>query len=95
MKNNLHQLIKEPTHFTEYSSSLIDSILVSNLQSNDIFVEQTMIDDNNASLPAPMFPEDLSHNTVSVTPEVKPVLKTLKLGKTSGPDSNSAFESIN
>ena len=33
---NLHQLIKEPTHFTEYSSSLIDLILVSNLQSVEL-----------------------------------------------------------
>ena len=33
---NLHQLIKEPTHFTKYYSSLIDLILVSNLQSVEI-----------------------------------------------------------
>ena len=33
---NLHQLIKELTYFTEYSSSLIDLILVSNLQSIDL-----------------------------------------------------------
>ena len=30
------QLMKEPTHFTDYSSSLIDLILVSNLQSFEL-----------------------------------------------------------
>ena len=55
---------------------------------NDFFVEQTVIDDNNASLQAPMFPEDACLDTVSVTPEeVKSVLQTLKLGKSSGPDN--------
>ena len=55
---------------------------------NDFFVEQTVIDENNASLPAPIFPEDACLNTVSVTPEeVKSVLQTLKLGKSSGPDN--------
>ena len=48
------------------------------------FVDQTVID--NASLPAPIFPEDACLNTVSITPEeVKSVLQTLKLGKSSGP----------
>ena len=47
---------------------------------NDFFVDQTVIDDNNASLPVPIFPEDACLNTVSITP----VLQTLKLGKSSG-----------
>ena len=49
---------------------------------------KTVIDENNASLPARIFPEDACLNTVSVTPEeVKSVLQTLKLGKSSGPDN--------
>ena len=34
---NLHQLINEPTHFTETSSTIIDLILVSNVQSIEMF----------------------------------------------------------
>ena len=34
---NLHQLINEPTHFTETSSTIIYLILVSNVQSIEIF----------------------------------------------------------
>ena len=33
----LHQLINEPTHITETSSTIIDLILVSNVQSIEMF----------------------------------------------------------
>ncbi|MEW8548517.1 MAG: reverse transcriptase family protein [Candidatus Thiodiazotropha sp.] len=54
---------------------------------NDFFVAQTILDDHNATIPDNVT-QDTFLDTISITSaEVKSVLQTLKLGKSSGPDT--------
>ena len=55
---------------------------------NEFFVSQTIIDDSSATLPNITFPvEDTLNNIMITVDEVRSVLQTLKLGKSSGPDN--------
>ena len=55
---------------------------------NNFFVSQTTLDDSAAILPDIAFPVvDTLNNLVITSEEVKTVLQTLKLGKSSGPDN--------
>ena len=55
---------------------------------NKFFVSQTIIDDSSATLPNSTFPvEDTLNNIMITVDEVRPVLQTLKLGKSSAPDN--------
>ncbi|MCG7883757.1 MAG: reverse transcriptase family protein [Candidatus Thiodiazotropha endolucinida] len=55
---------------------------------NDFFVNQTNLDDANATLPNVLLSDRVSLDNIIFSPdEVKSVLQTLKLGKSSGPDN--------
>ena len=55
---------------------------------NDFFVSQTTLDDSAAVLPDIAFPVvDTLNNIMITSEEVKTVLQTIKLGKSSGPDN--------
>lgn len=55
---------------------------------NDFFVQQTQLDDSGATLPDFTPPDRQTLNNIQITPdEVRSVLQTLKLGKSSGPDN--------
>ena len=55
---------------------------------NDFFVSQTTLDESAAVLPDIAFPVvDTLNNIMITSEEVKTVLQTLKLGKSSGPDN--------
>ena len=57
---------------------------------NDLFVEQTIIDETNASLPPNIAPPENNLYSISTSPhEVESILKYLQLGKASGPDEIS------
>ena len=54
---------------------------------NNIFIEQTLLDDSQANLPKTLTIPDHNLDSLSVTPDkVKQVLKSLPLGKAAGPD---------
>ena len=53
---------------------------------NDFFVEQTILDESNATLPPIIDPPENNLNSISTSPhEVESILKSLQLGKASGP----------
>ena len=55
---------------------------------NDFFVSQTSLDDSTATLPNTDLPaNDTLHNIIITVEEVRSVLQTLTLGKSSGPDN--------
>ena len=55
---------------------------------NDFFVSQTSLDDSTATLPNTDLPANNTlHNIIITVEEVRSVLQTLKLGKSSGPDN--------
>ena len=55
---------------------------------NDFFVSQTSLDDSTATLPNTDLPANNTlHNIIITEEEVRSVLQTLKLGKSSGPDN--------
>ena len=55
---------------------------------NDFFVGQTILDESKASLPPTVPPSDNSLNSILTSPaEVESVLKSLQLGKATGPDA--------
>ncbi|MCG8116730.1 MAG: reverse transcriptase domain-containing protein, partial [Candidatus Thiodiazotropha endolucinida] len=55
---------------------------------NEFFVEQTMLNDDNTSLPTDVPQPQNFLNLISTTPtEVRSILKSLQLGKAAGPDS--------
>ena len=55
---------------------------------NDFFVSQTSLDDSTAMLPNTDLPANNTlHNIIITDEEVRSVLQTLKLGKSSGPDN--------
>ena len=57
---------------------------------NDFFVEQTILDEANASKPPNLHPTDNNLNYISTSPyEIESILKSLQLGKASGPDKIS------
>ena len=57
---------------------------------NDLFVEQTILDESNATLPPNIDPPENNLNSISTSPhEVESILKSLQLGKASGPDEIS------
>ena len=57
---------------------------------NDFFVEQTIIEETNASLPPNIDPSENNFNSISISPhEVESILKSLQLGKASEPDEIS------
>ena len=57
---------------------------------NDFFVEQTILDETNALLPLHIDPPENNINSISTSPhEVESFLKSLQLGKASGPDEIS------
>ena len=57
---------------------------------NDFFVEQTILDESNATLPPNIDPPENKFNSISTSPhEVESILKSLQLGKASGPDEIS------
>ena len=57
---------------------------------NDFFVEQTILDESNATLPPNIDPPENNLNSISTSPhEVESILKSLQLGKASGPDEIS------
>ena len=55
---------------------------------NDFFVGQTMLDESKASLPpdVPMSNNNLNSTSTS-PPEIESILKSLQLGKSTGPDA--------
>ena len=57
---------------------------------NDFFVEQTILDETNASLPPNSDPHENNLNSISTSShEVESIFKYLQLGKASGPDEIS------
>ena len=55
---------------------------------NDFFVGQTVLDESRASLPSDLPIPDNNLNTISTSPfEVESILKSLPLGKATGPDA--------
>ena len=57
---------------------------------NDFFVEQTILDETNASLPPNIDPPENNLYSISTSPhEVESILKSLQVGKASGPDEIS------
>ena len=55
---------------------------------NDFFVEQTKLDENNASLPPDVPISENNLNSILTSPlEVESILKSLQLGKATGPDA--------
>ena len=57
---------------------------------NDFFVEQTILDETNASLPHNIDPPENNLNSISTSPhEIEYILKSLQLGKAPGPDEIS------
>ena len=55
---------------------------------NDFFVNQIILDDTGATLPTLLLPDREPLNNITITnDEVRSVLQTLKLGKSSGPDN--------
>ena len=57
---------------------------------NDFFVEQTILDETNATLPPNIDHPENNLNFISTSPyEVESILKSLQLGKASGPDKIS------
>ena len=55
---------------------------------NDFFVSQTLLDDSTATLPnTDLSANNTLHNIIITVEEVRSVLQTLKLGKSSGPDN--------
>lgn len=56
--------------------------------SNQLFTEQTLLDDSNATLPTLNHIPPHKLESISILPrEVEDILKTLKTGKAAGPDS--------
>ena len=53
---------------------------------NDFFCKQTMLNDENLSLPVPLFDGVGLRNIVFTCDEVESVLKALPIGKAMGPD---------
>ena len=54
---------------------------------NDLFVEQTIPDERNTFLSPDRPPSETNLNSISTVPhEVESILKSLQLGKASGPD---------
>ena len=57
---------------------------------NGFFVEQTILDETNATLPPNIDPPENSLNSISTSlHEVESILKSFQLGKASGPDEIS------
>ena len=57
---------------------------------NDVLVEQTILDETNAQLPPNIDTTENNPNSISTSPhEVEFILKYLQLGKASGPDETS------
>ena len=57
---------------------------------NDFFVEQTILDESNATLPPNIDLPENNLNSISTSPhEVESILKSLQLGKASEPDEIS------
>ena len=57
---------------------------------NEFFVEQTILDESNATLPPNINPPENNLNSISTSPhEGESILKSLQLGKASGPDEIS------
>ena len=57
---------------------------------NDFFVEQTILDESSATLPPNIDPPENNLNFITTSPhEVESILKSLQLGKASGPDEIS------
>ena len=57
---------------------------------NYFFVEHTILDETNASLPTNIDPTENNLNSISTSPhEVESILKSLQLGKASRPDEIS------
>ena len=55
---------------------------------NNFFVEQTKLDESNASLPPDVPKSENNLNSISTSPlEVESILKSLQLGKATGPDA--------
>ena len=55
---------------------------------NDFFVEQTKLDESNSSLPPDVPISENNLNSISTSPlEVESILKSLQLGKATGPDA--------
>ena len=55
---------------------------------NEFFVNQTILNDNNAFIPATVpLPQNVLKQVVTTPQEVKLILKSLKLGKAAGPDA--------
>ena len=88
----LKSLIK-PTQNTSIPPLLHDGIYYSEKSDkannlNDFFVAQTILDDQNTTIPDKVIQNNTFLDDISITPdEVKSVLQTLKLGKSSGPDT--------
>ncbi|MCG7877682.1 MAG: reverse transcriptase domain-containing protein [Candidatus Thiodiazotropha endolucinida] len=83
----------KPTQTSSIPPLLKDNVFISedsekaNLL-NSYFVEQTLIDDQSATLPCSINRDIPTLNTVQITPkQVEDTLKSLKLGKASGPDN--------
>ena len=57
---------------------------------NDLFAEQTILDETNASLPPNINRPENNPTSISTSPhEVESILKSFQLGKASGPDEIS------
>lgn len=55
---------------------------------NNFFVEQTIVDESQAFLPSDVPLPDISLSSISTSPtEVESILKSLQLGKATGPDA--------
>ena len=77
---SLPPLYNDDTVFTEE----IDKATLT----NDFFVEQTKLDESNASLPPDVPLSENNLNSILTSPlEVESILKSLQLGKASGPDA--------
>ena len=88
----LRSFIK-PTQNTSISPLFHDDICYSENSDkanilNDFFIAQTILDDQNTTIPDRVTQNITFLDGISITPdEVKSVLQTLKLGKSSGPDT--------
>ena len=55
---------------------------------NEFFVNQTILNDDNAFIPATVpLPQNVLNQVVTTPQEVELILKSLKLGKAAGPDA--------
>ena len=83
----------KPTQNTSIPPLLHDGVYYSDCLDkanilNDFFVAQTILDDQNATITDTVTQDNAFLNRISITPaEVNSVLQTLKLGKSSGPDT--------